>query len=299
MRLQQLKYILEVVEKGSISEAARALFISQPSLTAAIKELEEEFDIKIFIRSNKGVIVSNDGEEFLGYARQILEQVDLIEERYKKGENRKILFSVSSQHYSFAINAFVELIKEFGQKFYDFTLKETQTFEIIHDVDVLKSEVGVLYLCSNNEEAIKKLTKNANINIEEICKFKPHVFLNASHPLAGKKQLKLEELDDFPYLSYEQGKNSSMYLAEEVLSYIPRPKNINVSDRATLFNLLVGLNGYTISTGVASKELNGESIVSIPLKTNEYIKICVLTKNNMILSKFAVSYIEKLKSILK
>lgn len=298
MKLQQLIYVLAVADNNSISEAAKSLFMSQPSLTNSIKELEDEIGVKIFNRNNRGVELTNEGDEFLGYARQVLDQVKLLEDRYINGENRRILFSVSSQHYSFAINAFVDLIKEFDKKFYDFTLRETQTYEIIHDVSVLKSEVGVLYTYSKNEEIINKLIDKNGLNIEEIFTVHPHIFINSSHPLADRKILTLEDMEEYPYLSYEQGENNSFYFSEEILSYIARPKNIKVSDRATLFNLLVGLNGYTVSTGIKSKELNGENIISIPLDVNEKIKICVITKKNMNLSIFAVKYIEILKKYI-
>ncbi len=299
MKLHQLKYILEVADSRSISEAAKRLFISQPSLTAAIKELEDEIDLKIFNRTNRGVDITNEGEEFLGYARQVMEQMRLLEDKYIGGENRRILFSVSSQHYSFAINAFVDLIKEFQEKSYDFTLRETQTYEIIEDVSLLKSEVGILYTCSKNEEIIGKLIDKYGLDIKELFTVHPHVFINSSHPLARRKSLSLEDMDDYPYLSYEQGANNSFYFSEEILSYIPRPKNIKVRDRATLFNLLIGLDGYTVSTGVMSKELNGENIISIPLEVDEYIKICVVTKKNINLSRFATRYIELVKQYVK
>lgn len=295
MTLKQLEYVLTVADIGSISEAAKKLFIAQPSLTTSIRELEEEVDIKIFLRNNKGIVVTNEGEEFLGYARQVIEQMNLLEEKYLKGENRRILFSVSSQHYSFAINAFVDLVKEFRDKIYDFTLRETQTYEIIHDVAILKSEVGVLYTCSSNEEIITKLINKNGLNIEELFTVRPHIFINASHPLADRKKLTFEDMDEYPYLSYEQGENNSFYFSEEIMSHIPRPKNIKVRDRATLFNLLIGLDGYTVSSGIASKELNGENIISVPLDVDEYMKICVITRKNINLSKFAIRYIEILK----
>lgn len=295
MTLQQLKYIVAVSETGNITEAARRLFISQPSLTNAIRELEKEMQITIFNRTNKGVLISNDGETFLSYARQVLEQVGLLEEKFLNVKEQRPRFSVSCQHYSFAVNAFVDVIQEFDANQYDFTLRETQTYEIIEDVSRLKSEIGILYVSSKNEEIIMKLIKQNDLKFEELFTAKPHVFISSKHPLAEKTAISLEDLEEFPYLSFEQGAYNSFYFAEEILSTLDRNKNIKVRDRATLFNLVIGLNGYTVSSGVISKELNGENIIARPLLVNEYMKIGTITQKNMSLSRYGNAYMEALK----
>lgn len=296
MTLQQLKYIVTVAEKGSISEAAKELFISQPSLTNSIKELEKELQITIFHRTNKGIIISNEGDEFLGYARQVLQQMDLLEDKYSTGRERKRKFSVSTQHYSFAVNAFVDLIKIYGNKNFDFTLRETQTYEIIEDVSRMKSEVGVIYLCNENEKILSRIISQSNLNFEELFEAKPHIFISSTHPLANKEIIKLEDLDPYPYLCFEQGDYNSFYFSEEILSTLEREQQIKVRDRATLFNLAVGLNGYTISSGVICKEINGENIISKPLDVDERMRIGVLTHKNLSLSKLGLAYIEALKN---
>jgi DNA-binding transcriptional LysR family regulator len=293
--LQQLKYIVTVAETGNITEAAKQLFISQPSLTNAIRELEKEMQITIFNRTNKGVVISNEGEIFLSYARQILEQVGLMEEKFLNVKERRPQFSVSCQHYSFAVNAFVDLIHEFDANQYDFTLRETQTYEIIEDVSRLKSEIGILYVSSKNEEIIMKLIKQHDLKFEELFTAKPHVFISSKHPLADKEMITLEDLEEYPYLSFEQGEYNSFYFAEEILSTLDHKKNIKVRDRATLFNLVIGLNGYTVSSGVISKELNGENIIARPLLVDEYMKIGTITQKNMPLSRYGVAYMEALK----
>lgn len=298
MTLQQLRYVVTVAEKGTISDAAKALFISQPSLTNAIKELENEMKITIFNRTNKGIIVSNGGNVFLGYARQVLEQADLLEEKYLGEKSLKPQFSVSTQHYSFAVNAFVDVIEEYGGRQYDFTLRETQTYEIIQDVSNMKSEIGILYTCSRNEEILMKLIKKNGLEFKELFIAKPHVFISSKHPLSDRDAISLEELDEYPYLSFEQGENNSFYFSEEILSTLDRNKNIRVRDRATLFNLVIGLNGYTVSSGVISKELNGENIIAKPLAVDEYMKIGTLTLKDMVLSRYARSYMEALKKYI-
>lgn len=299
MTLQQLKYIVTVAEKGTISEAAKALFISQPSLTNAIRELEKEMNITIFTRTNKGVVVSNEGDLFLSYARQVLEQANLLEEKFLNVKENSPYFSVSCQHYSFAVEAFVDVIREFNGDKYDFTLRETQTYEIIEDVRRLKSEIGILYTSSKNEEVIMKLIKKNALQFEELFVAKPHVFISYKHPLADKDSLTLEDLEGYPYLSFEQGEYNSFYYSEEILSTLDRNKNIKVRDRATLFNLVIGLDGYTVSSGVINKELNGASIIAKPLRVEEFMRIGIITQKNMHLSRYAKSYIEALKKHIK
>lgn len=295
MTLQQLKYIVAVAETGNITEAAGRLFVSQPSLTNAIRELESEMQITIFRRTNKGVVVSNEGELFLSYARQILEQTSLLEEKFKSADKQSPRFSVSCQHYSFAVNAFVDVIREFDADKYDFTLRETQTYEIIEDVSRLKSEIGILYTSSKNEEILSKLIKQNGLKFEELFVAKPHVFICSNHPLAGREVLELKDLEEYPYLSFEQGEYNSFYFSEEILSTLDRNKNIKVRDRATLFNLVIGLNGYTVSSGVISRKLNGENIIARPLQVDEYMRIGMITQKNMPLSRYGQTYLEALK----
>ena len=299
MTLQQLKYIVTVAETGNITEAAKRLFISQPSLTNAVRELENEMQVTIFNRTNKGVVVTNEGDVFLSYAKQILEQVGLLEEKYLNVKERRPRFSVSCQHYSFAVNAFVDVIKMFDADQYDFTLRETQTYEIIEDVSKLRSEIGILYVSSKNEEIIGKLLKQNDLEFQELFIAKPHVFIYSKHPLAERENIALEELEEYPYLSFEQGEYNSFYFSEEILSTLDRKKNVKVRDRATLFNLVIGLNGYTVSSGVISRELNGENIIAKPLLVDEYMRIGIIRQKNMPLSRYGVLYIEALQKYIK
>ncbi|MBQ1192985.1 MAG: LysR family transcriptional regulator [Lachnospiraceae bacterium] len=298
MTLQQLKYITTVAEIGNITEAAEKLFISQPSLTNAIQVLENELNVNIFIRSNKGVTVTGEGEEVLSYARQILEQAALLHEKFGDVKQRNPRFSVSCQHYSFAVNAFVDLIKEYDYDKYDFTIRETQTHEIIEDVSYGKSEIGLLYLSKKNEEVISKMLKKNDLVFQELFIAKPHVFIASLHPLANKKMITFQDLENYPYLSFEQGEHNSFYFSEEILSSLDSTKNIKVRDRATLFNLLIGLNGYTVSSGVIDAELNGEHIIARPLDVDEEMHIGVILKKNMNLSIYGKFYMEALKKYI-
>ena len=295
MTLQQLKYVVTVARTGSMSEASKELFISQPGLTTSIRELETEMGIKIFTRTNKGVVTSNEGERFLGYARQVLEQASLLEVVYKSGTKIKQQFCVSTQHYSFAVNAFVELIERYGSEKYDFCLRETQTYEIIEDVAQMKSEIGILYLNSFNKDALMKIIKSKSLTFTELFTAKPHVFVSTDHPLADKKSVTMEELADYTYLSFEQGEHNSFYYSEEIFSTVGRTKNIRVTDRATLFNLLIGLNGYTVCSGVIDNELNGDNITAIPLDEEGNMKIGYIENKKILHSNLAEAYIEALK----
>ena len=295
MMLQQLRYVVKVAECGSITEASRRLFVSQPSITASIRDLENEMGVHIFERTNKGVIVSEEGETFLGYARQVLDQADLLEGKYKGTSEQVPHFSVSCQHYSFAVNAFVDVIREFDAARYDFTLREEQTHEIIEDVAHMKSELGILYLSEHNREVIERMLAANELVFEGLFCAAPHVFVCADHPLADRASVTLEDLEDYPFLSYEQGSYNSFYYSEELTSTFERRKNIRVRDRATLFNLAMGLNGYTVCSGVISHELNGPGIISIPLDVDEYMEIGIITRKNTTLTRYGQAYIDAIR----
>lgn len=298
MTLQQLKYIIAVAEKGTVSGAAEDLFLSQPSLTKSIKELEKEMGITIFDRTNKGVSLSKDGEIFLGYARQVTEQAALLEEKYKSHAERKQEFCVSTQHYSFTVNAFVDLIKQCGSDRYDFSLRETQTYEIIEDVAKMKSEIGILYYNDFNKTILQKEIRANDLKFTELFTAKPHIFVSSGNPLADKESVTMEELAPYPYLSFEQGEHNSFYYSEEIFSTAVRPKNIRVRDRATLFNLLIGLNGYTVCSGVIDKKLNGKNIVAVPLEAEGDMHIGAITHKKLHLSHLGIIYMEALKKYI-
>ncbi|MDR3802938.1 MAG: LysR family transcriptional regulator [Veillonella sp.] len=278
-----------------MSEAAKRLFVSQPSLTKAIKELEKEMGITIFDRTNKGITVSKEGERFLGYARQVLEQAALLEEQYKSQSGGKKQFSVSTQHYSFAVNAFVELLKGAEIDQYDVSLRETQTYEIIDDVAHMKSEIGLLFYNDFNRPVLEKLIHTNELTFTELFTAHPHIFIGKNHPLANKDVVSMDELEEYPYISFEQGDHNSFYFSEEIFSTVVRPKHIRVRDRASLFSLLLGLDGYTVSSGVIDEEVNGENIISVPLAEEGLMHIGYITNNKMHRSRLGQEYIQALE----
>lgn len=294
MTLNQLKYIIEIADTGSMTTAANNLFIAQPSLSKAVASLEKEMGITIFARSNRGVYLTEEGTKFLSYARQITEQTELLENEYKSAPPPKRVFSVSSQHYAFVVNAFVELVREYGREKYEFTLRELKTAEIIEDVRTHRSDIGILYLSKFNHEVIKHILQTQEIRFEKLFTAKPHVFVSKTNPLVNKKSVTLDDLKSFPRLTYDQGIKNSFYFAEELHITEDSPKNIIVSDRATLFNLLIGLDGYTISSGVMSSDLNGDNIVAIPLKSDERMDIGYIVNSDRPTDKMTERYLEHL-----
>lgn len=294
MRIQQLQYVIKIVETGSMNEAAKQLYITQPSLSNAVRNLETEMGIQIFIRNPKGITLTKDGMEFLSYARQILEQTALLEERYKGDNTSRELFSVSSQHYAFVVNAFVALFNGTDMTQYELFLRETRTWEIIDDVKNFRSEIGVLFLNSYNRDVLTRLFDDNSLIATTLFTTTPHIFVSKSNPLANRKKLNMKDLEDYPYLSYDQGLHNSFYFSEEMMSQIPHPKSIVVSDRATLFNLMIGLDGYTVATGILNSKLNGDEIVAIPLDVDDVIDIVYIRHDKANLSKMGQKFIDYL-----
>ena len=294
MTLTQLKYAITVAHARSMNEAARRLFISQPSLSSAIKELETEIGIDLFRRTNRGVSVTPEGEEFIGYARQVVEQYQLIESKYVEKENQKKKFSVSMQHYTFAVNAFVEMVRQFGMEEYEFAVHETKTYDVIQDVKNFKSEIGILYVNEFNRKVLTKLFHECNLEFHELLKCSIYVYMWKGHPLANKKEIDMEELAEYPCLSFEQGSYNSFYFAEEVLSTFEYKQLIKVDDRATILNFMVGLNGYTLCSGIICEELNGEEYCAVKLKSDEVMTIGYLVRSGVAISPLGKKYLEEI-----
>ncbi len=294
MTLQQLKYVITVAEKGSITEAAKNLYISQPSLSGAVKEVEKEAGLIIFNRCRAGVALTSEGMEFLGYARQVVQQMELLESRYIDNRPEKLRFCVSTQHYTFAANAFVELVQHFGQERYEFILNETQTHQIIEDIRNRFSDLGVLFLSQSNENVLQKSFEEYGLDFHELFTAAPHVFLRREHPLANRERITLKDLKPYPRLSFVQGAYESSNFAEELFSNEIADKSIKISDRAAIVNFMIGLDGYTISSGIFPRYLHGDSIVSIPLAENETMRIGYLLNKDRELSELGRIYIAAL-----
>lgn len=300
MTLQQLKYIITIANEGSLSKASEKEFISQPSMSTALKDLETEIGITLFNRSNRGLSITTQGEEFVAYARQVVEQFSLIENKYISKQVTKQTFNISTQHYSFAIKAFINMInkQEFDLQKYEFKIQETKTFEVIDDVKNLKSEIGILYLNHFNETILTKFFKDYSVEFVKLSDCNIYVYMYKDNPLATKKKITFDDLEEYPNLAFEQGEHSSFYFAEEVFSTYDYKHKIKVNDRATMLNLMRGLNGYTMCSGVISEELNGEDYVAIPLDSEEVMTLGYIKKINVPLSNLATMYISEIRSLL-
>lgn len=294
MTLTQLRYAITVASVDSMSEGARILFISQPSLSASIKELEAEIGIELFRRTNRGISLTPEGEEFIGYARQVVEQYELMESKYIEKEKIKKKFSVSMQHYTFAVNAFVEMVKQFGMDEYEFAVRETKTYDVIEDVKNFKSEIGILYVNDFNRKVLEKLFYESHVEFHEILKCYIYVYLWKGHPLASKNTIALKDLEEYPCLSFDQGNNNSFYFAEEVLSTYEYKRLIKANDRATMLNLMVGLNGYTLCSGIICEDLNGSDYCAVKLQSDEVMTIGYLARKGIAISPLGKKYLEEI-----
>lgn len=295
MTLTQLRYAIAVAHYSSIQKAASSLYISQPSLSRAIALLESELGISIFNRLHTGVSLTEDGYKFLSYARQVVEQADLLLSNYTKDHKVRRVFSISSHHYAFVVHAFVALVKEYTKDEYEFALRESRTFDIIEDVKTLRSELGIIYFSNYNREVMSNILKQHDLSYTSLFKAQPHVFLSKNHPLSSKDKVTFDDLLDYPRFTYDQGTHNSFYFSEELHSTTNVPKSIIVSDRATLFNLLLGLNGYTIASGILGNEPNGEQIVSVPLDSDECMELIAISPRQYRLSPLAMRYLEILQ----
>lgn len=303
MTIQQLIYVITISEKGSLNKASEVLYISQPSLTSSVQELEKELGITIFNRGSRGVTLTNDGEEFIRYARQAVQQYDQLLEKYGKTGSLKKKFGISTQHYSFAVKSFVEMVKQFDTREYEFAIRETRTREVIDDVSTGKSEIGILYLSDFNRKAIEKILRTNSLEFHHLINCDAYVYLWKGHPLANKERICFEDLADYPCLTFEQGGTESFYFAEEILVTSEYPRTIKANDRATMLNLMVGLNGYTLCSGIICEELNGSDYIAVPFESTgdsseSKMEIGYIIRKNMIPGNIAKLYIRELRRYL-
>jgi DNA-binding transcriptional LysR family regulator len=294
MTLNQLKYVIEISKQNSINEAAKSLFISQPSLTAALKSLEQEVGFDIFTRTNNGITVTVKGKEFLGYARSVVEQYDILDAKYISQDNIKRTFQVSMQHYTFAVNSFVSVIEQYGMDEYEFEVFETTTYDVIDNVRNQRSEIGVLYMNNYNSAVLQKMLRDAGLKFTPLFDCSIYAYMSKKNPLANKKYVTMEDLDDYPCLAFSQGEHNSFYFAEEVLSTYEYKRLVRTSDRATILNLMVGINGYTLCSGIICEDLNGTDYCAVKLKTDEKMTIGYVSRKHSKMSEMGQKYIEEL-----
>lgn len=304
MTLQQLHYVLTIAETGSMNQAAERLYVTQPTLTASIAELETEIGRQIFVRTNRGVSLTSQGTRFLHYARQVYQQYEILEREYGKSQEIKRVFGVSTQHYSFVTKAFVETVKQFDTSKFEFAIRETRTMDVIRDVANQRSSLGVLFRSRHNKKVLSRILAENRLEFTPLIDCHAFVYLWKGHPLAGEASITMEQLRAYPCLSFEQGDQSSSFFAEEILSEREYPKSIHATDRATMLNLMIGLNGYTLCSGIICEELNGSDYTAIPYQEdkeyqNAQMEIGYIKRRDTVLDDVGETFLREMDNYLK
>ena len=296
MTLQQLRYVTTVAETGTISGAAKALFISQPSLTAAIQELEKEMGVTIFLRTNRGVVLSREGDEFLGYARQVLMQAELLEQRYGAQSSHRQQFAVSAQHYNFAARVFARVVRDMGGEQYSMTFRETTTYEVIEDVGRMRSEVGVLLMTEQNAPVLRRLFRENELTYTELVRKDATVYVDKNHPLADREEVTEEDLAPYPCVSFEQGRHNALFFSEDISMPAVTPRHILVRDRATANDLTREINAYQAGIGLddeVSRTIYASAMLL--LKPRKQVGLGYIVRQHMLLSPMAQAYIQAME----
>ncbi len=294
MTILQLKYIIAIDEECSMRRAADRLYVSQPGLSSAVRDLENELGIQIFERVHNGGVTTAAGASFSAYARSAVEQFEKVEEKYLNSKNEKPTFSVSMQHYTIAVNAFIETVKEYDLEEYQFHIRETQTSEVIEDVKTLRSEVGVIALSDFNKSTFRKIFADASLEFTELFTRNTYLYLSKHHPLADKETISLDDVKDYPCMVFDQGDNTSFYYREEALATYDYKKVISTNERATSIELMLGLNGYAVGAAMLGDSLNTSEIKAIKLNEEENLTFGYITRKGAALSEMAQTFVQKL-----
>ena len=303
MTMQQILYALTIAQCGSMNRAAQKMYVTQPSLTSTIQDLEEELNIKIFNRTAKGVIVTAEGEDFLARARHLYQQYEMLIENYSDAGKIKRKFGVSTQHYSFVVKAFVNTVKKFDTSEFEFAILETRTRDVIYDVANAKSEVGVLFINDYNKKIIDRMLNKHDLEFNELISCNAFVYMWKGNPLADKEKVNLKQLADYPCLYFDQGDESSLFFAEEILSDYEYARSIKTNDRATMLNLMMGLNAYTLCSGIIASDINGDDFVAVPFEEdkenkNGSMRVGYITNKKTTLSEVGEMFVKELKHCL-
>ena len=295
MNITQIKYVLEIAASSSMREAATRLYVSQPALSASIRELEDELGILIFDRTNKGISLTDEGREFLVYAKKAVGQYEILEDRYLSRDGGKERFSVSTQHYNFAIKAFTDVIKKNYPDKFVFSIHETKTKEVLEDERTLKSEVGIISFSRASEDVIRKLFKSYQLEFVPLMRRETYIYVWKDHEFAGRKEISIEELSNYPCITFDQSDDSNLYLNEEALADYDFKKMIKSDDRATTMEIIATLHGYSIGSGMlADDDAILKGMVSIKLKEEDPLIIGYITRNGSAMSVYAKAYVEEL-----
>ncbi|MBE5825747.1 MAG: LysR family transcriptional regulator [Butyrivibrio sp.] len=296
MTILQLKYVIAIDEECSMRKAADRLYVSQPGLSSAVRDLENELGIQIFERVHNGVVTTAAGASFIAYARNAVEQFEKVEEKYLNARNERPTFSVSMQHYTIAVDAFIDTVRDFDVDEYQYFIRETQTSEVIEDVKTMKSEVGVIALSDFNKNTFKKIFADASLEFHELFSRDTYVYLSHDHPLADREELSLEDLSDYPCMVFDQGDNTSFYYREEALATYDYKKIISTNERATSIELMLGLDGYAVGAAMLGAGETSSGIKVIKLKEEETLTFGYIKRKGSKLSEMGQAFVERLEA---
>ena len=298
MTLQQFRYIVEISKHNSISKAASALYVTQPSISKAVREMENNLGITILDRTNKGVVFTKEGMELLFYAKMLLEQAESVVYHFNKQKTTDLTkFSISSQHYGFTIEAVANLMDYFAQRKYELTILEGKTTDVIDDVCTSRSILGILSFTALNKAFFERYFISNSLVFTPLSSLKQHVFLRKKHPLAKLKSITLAQLKDYPYLTYQQD-DVLLHFAEEAINMDNINKLLYLKDQGTMNNLLANTDGYNLGTGCIVDNYMNPNIISIPLEESNLIQVGLVKRNDVFLSEELLVYIDFLKAAL-
>lgn len=296
MTIQQCKYILKIIECGSLNEAARQLFVAQSGLSVSVKSLEQELKIRIFERAGTGVYLTEEGTEFARYARQLVEQNNFILNRYADDSACARLY-VSTQHYDFVADIFTKLINNATDDRYRFSLRELRTYEVIHETETACCDVGIIAIKGSDFSIMERYLSKNGLNFTTMLKVKPHVYLRKTHPLANCSLITAQMLESYPYVSYEQGEHNNSFFAEEI-TVTDSPRQVEVSDRASLMNVLLSTDGYVLGTGIMPSTLNMGRIISIPFDSTDHYLLGYILRSDRKTSELTQTFLQMLHTAL-
>lgn len=304
MTIQQIRYCLGVADCGSFNKASEKLYISQPSLTSSVHDLEAELGFEIFKRSSRGITETERGSDFLFDARQLFQNYEALVSKYT-GQEKKT-FTVSTLYYAFARKAFVQVVKEFSNMDYDFSFREKRALNVIEDVASASSDLGLLYLSERNrDEILKNLTANS-LTFTPLTQCGAFVYLHKNHPLAANKYISLEELKPYHFVTFDTD-DVKAFFPDELINNCGLDQPITVADRATELNLIKNLNGYTFLSGPFedhAREEESDDFLTIPLQSSpdfetEPFTLGYINRKGLKVEMLANHYISAVKKILK
>ena len=290
MNIQQLRYVVAIANSGTFREAAEKMYVSQPSLSISVRDLEKELGFKIFRRTSSGTFLTRRGMEFYEKAQELVKGFDVFQNQYANPEEEKDEFSIASQHYDFlppTITAFSQQYPEYK----NFRIFESTTVQILDEVAQGHSEIGIIYLNNQNQKGIMQRIEKLGLEVIELIPFQTHIYLREGHPLAKKKELVMEDLEDLPTVRFTQEKDEYLYYSENFVDTSASSQMFNVTDRATLNGILERTNAYATGSGfLDSDSVNG--ITVIPLNDNLNNRMVYVKREELELSQAGTLFVE-------